>query len=79
MTLEGIKEAIADLPGSEQTTLLNWLTLQDSAAWDTQIAADFSEGGAGMALLQEWDAEIRAGGSVPLSELLAQSEMRSPD
>jgi hypothetical protein len=74
MTLEAIKQAIIDLPEVEKTSLVAWLNEQDAKAWDKQIEADFSEGGAGMALLESWDAEIRNGRSVPLGEFLAQRE-----
>jgi hypothetical protein len=72
MTLEAIKQAITELPEEEKTSLVAWLNEQDAKAWDKQIEADFSEGGAGMALLDTWDAEIKAGRSVPLEEFLAQ-------
>ena len=74
MTLEAIKQAIAGLPEAEKASLVAWLSVQDAKAWDRQIEADFSEGGAGEALLQAWDAEIKAGGSMPLGEFLAQEE-----
>jgi hypothetical protein len=67
-----IKEAIAELPPAEKTTLANWLNAQDSEAWDRQIEADFSEGGAGMALLHQWAAE--AGESMPLEEFLTERQ-----
>jgi hypothetical protein len=72
MTLEAIKQAITQLPEGDQTSLAAWLAEQDAKAWDKQIADDFSEGGVGMALLEGWDAEIRAGGAVSLAEFLAQ-------
>ncbi len=68
MTLEAIKKAITELPEQEK------LNEQDAKTWDKQIEDDFSEGGAGMALLEAWDAEIKAGRSVPLEEFLAQRE-----
>ena len=74
MTLEAIKQAITELPELEKTSLVAWLNEQDAKAWDNQIEEDFSEGGAGMALLERWDAEIKAGRSVPLEEFLAQWE-----
>ncbi len=74
MTLEAIKSAIAELPDRERASLAAWLMQQDAEAWDKEIAADFSEGGAGMGLLESWDAEIKAGGSVPLEEFLDQQE-----
>ena len=74
MTLEAIKQAITELPEQEKTSLVAWLNEQDAKAWDKQIDEDFSAGGAGMALLERWDAEIKAGRSVPLEEFLAQRE-----
>ncbi|MBZ5625910.1 MAG: hypothetical protein LAQ69_45555 [Acidobacteriia bacterium] len=57
MTLEAIKEAIVQLPEEERLALESWL----AKAWDAQIENDFSPGGAGMALLEEVDAQIEAG------------------
>jgi hypothetical protein len=74
MTLEGIKQAIAELPKGEMTSLVVWLKERDAEAWDKQIEDDFSEGGPGMAMLEKWDAEIKAGKSMPLEEFLAQRE-----
>ncbi|HXJ95850.1 MAG TPA: hypothetical protein VMT20_23665 [Terriglobia bacterium] len=71
MTLEAIKQAITKLPEEDQTTLAAWVAQQDARAWDKRIEEDFSEGGAGTALLEGWDAEIRAGESVSLEEFLA--------
>ena len=72
VTLEAIKQAITELPEEDQTSLAAWLAEQDARAWDKQIEEDFSEGGAGMALLEKWDAEIKAGGFVSLEEFLGQ-------
>jgi hypothetical protein len=74
MTLEAIKQAIKKLPEREKTSLVAWLRQQDAEAWDKQIEQDFSEGGAGAPMLETWDAEIKAGKSVPLEEFLAQRE-----
>ena len=74
ITLEAIKQAIAELPEREKSSLVTWLNEQDARAWDKEIEADFSEGGAGTVLLEKWDAEIKAGNSVPLEEFLAQRE-----
>jgi hypothetical protein len=74
MTLEAIKQAISELPEQDKTSLVAWLNEQEARAWDKQIEEDFSEGGAGMALLENWDAEIRTARSVPLEEFLAQRE-----
>jgi hypothetical protein len=74
MTLEAIKEAIAELPETEKISLVSWLNTQDDLAWDRQMESDFSEGGAGMALIETWDAEIKKGQSLPLEKFLDQSE-----
>jgi hypothetical protein len=72
MTLEAIKEAIEELPNTEKTSLVSWLNAQDAEAWDRQIEADFSDGGAGIALLEQWDAEIARGESTSLDAFLRQ-------
>jgi len=74
MTLESIKEAIIELPLAEKTALAGWLYEQDSEEWDRQIEADFSDGGAGMRLLEHWESEIRAGGLIPLETFLAERQ-----
>ena len=74
MTLEAIKQAISELPEREKTSLVAWLNEQEAKAWDKQIEEDFSEGGAGTALLEKWDAEIKAARSMALEEFLAQRE-----
>ena len=56
MTLEAIKEAIVQLPEEERLALESWM----AKAWDAQIEQDFSPGGAGLALLEEVDAQIEA-------------------
>ena len=61
MTLEAIKKAIEELPEEEKLALETWL----KEAWDAQIEKDFSPGGAGLALLDEVDAEIEAGNFEP--------------
>jgi len=76
MTLEAIKDAIDELPAPEKTTLISWLAAQDSEAWDKQIESDFSAGGAGMALLAQWDAEIGAGESIPLEDFLKEDDTK---
>ena len=74
MTLEAIKAAIAELTETERASLAAWLIRQDAEDWDKQMEADFSEGGPGTPLLESWDAEIKAGGAVPLDEFLSQQE-----
>ena len=77
MKLEAIKEAISGLPAAERVSLVHWLNVQDVNEWDRQMKADFSEGGPGMTLLQQWDAEIQSGQSIPLEEFL-QRETKFP-
>ena len=72
MTVESIKQAIAELPSEQKTSLTAWLVRQDMNDWDRQIEEDFSPGGTGMALLNEAEADIRQGGLKPMDELLAE-------
>jgi hypothetical protein len=72
MTLEAIKQVIAELPPGDKTMLASWLNDQDAASWDQQIETDFSHGGAGMALLEHWEAEINEGESISLDQFLAE-------
>ena len=72
MTVESIKQAIAELPSEQKTSLTAWLVRQDMDDWDRQIEQDFSPGGAGMALLNEAEADVRQGRLKPMDELLAE-------
>lgn len=78
MTLEAIKAAIEGLPEAERTSLAAWLIRLDAEAWDRQIEADFSDGGRGAALLETWDAEIKAGEAAPLEEFLSE-QRKTPE
>ncbi len=79
MTLEAIKEAIADLPATDKATLVTWLNAQDNEEWDREIEADFSNDGPGMSLLAQWDREIKTGNSISLEEFLAPQQEHSGD
>jgi len=70
MTIEAIKEAIAELPRDEKARLAAWVLQQDLGDWDRQIQDDFSPGGRGMALLEEAQADARDGKSKPLDQLV---------
>lgn len=72
MTVDAIKDAIGQLSDVEKTILTAWLARQDTESWDKQIEEDFSEGGSGMALVEQWDAEIRAGQTISLEEFLEE-------
>jgi hypothetical protein len=76
MTVESIKEAIAELPADEKTSLMAWLLQQDMEEWDKQIEKDFAPGGRGMALLEEAEADIQAGRVKPMDEFLAEAKAR---
>jgi hypothetical protein len=76
MTLESIKEAIAQLPADAKTQLSEWLLQQDMAEWDRQIEEDFSAGGPGMTLLKEAEADVREGRVRPMDEFLAETRAR---
>jgi Arc/MetJ-type ribon-helix-helix transcriptional regulator len=76
MTIEAIKEAIADLPREEKARLAAWVIEQDREEWDRQIQDDFSPGGRGMALLEEAQADAREGRSKPMDDFLAETRAR---
>jgi hypothetical protein len=71
MTVEAIKGAIAELGAAEKTSLVAWLIEQ--VEWDRQMEEDFSPGGAGMALLEEAEADVRAGRVKPMDGFLAEA------
>ncbi len=72
MTLEAIKEAIAQLPPEELTLLADWISERDWQAWDDQIVRDFSPGGRGMSLMAELEREIDEGKTSPMEEGFAE-------
>jgi len=76
MTVEAIKEAIAELGAEEKTSLAAWLIEQDAAEWDRQMEEDFSPGGAGMALIEEAEADAIAGRVQSMDEFLSQSRLK---
>lgn len=60
-TMEQIQEAILSLPGNERASLLQWLVEMDRLVWDREIEEDFSEGGAGVALIERVKKDFIAG------------------
>lgn len=60
-TKEQIQEAILSLPGNERASLLKWLIDMDRTVWDDEIQKDFSESGAGAALLDRVKKDFTAG------------------
>jgi hypothetical protein len=79
MTVESIKQAIAELGAEEKTSLAAWLIEQDAVEWDRQMEEDFSPGGAGMALMEEAEADVRASRTKPMEEFLAEEKARGPN
>jgi hypothetical protein len=65
MTIDAIKEAIAQLPCDEQHALAAWVNDLDYDDWDREMAADFSLGGRGMALFETVKRDIDHGQAVP--------------
>jgi hypothetical protein len=61
MTLQALKEAIAELPAGEKTALASWLNQQEMDDWDRQMQTDFSQGGVGTPLVERVKNDIRAG------------------
>ena len=61
MTLEALKQAIAELPAEEKAALATWLNEQETDEWDRQMQSDFSPGGRGMRVVEKVTADIRAG------------------
>jgi hypothetical protein len=79
MTMEAIKEAIAELSPAEKTRLAAWLLQQDMEEWDRQIQEDFSPGGRGMELLEQAQADVREGRVKPMDEFLASARPNQPE
>jgi len=72
MTVEPLKEAIAQLPQDERHSLAVWLNELDYDEWDKEMVRDFSPGGRGMAWAEEVKRQIAQGEARPLAEGLAR-------
>jgi len=68
MTVEAIKQAIADLPENERRSLAAWLHEFDYDDWDREMAKDFSTGGRGMGLVEKVRRDVASGRAVPFDE-----------
>ena len=68
MTLEALKQAIAELPAEEKAALTTWLNEQEMDGWDLQIRKDFSTGGRGMHVVEKVRADLRGGKFRPMDE-----------
>ena len=76
MNVEAIKEAIAGLPEDDKLSLAAWLNLQTMDEWDRQMEEDFSQGGRGMAFLEQIEREIAEGKTRPMEEGFAERQHR---
>ena len=76
MTVDAIKEEIGHLSEQERKQLLDWLEEQEEEAWDREIERDFAPGGRGERLMAEVEAEIAAGRTRPLADVLAEAKAR---
>jgi len=76
MTVEAIKEEIGHLSEQERKHLLDWLEELEEQAWDKEIERDFAPGGRGERLIAEVEADIAAGRTKPLSDVLAQAKTK---
>ena len=61
MDLAEIQHAIEALPKEQQAALAAWLAEREQTEWDTEVERDFAPGVAGVALIEDWKADIRAG------------------
>lgn len=76
MTLEAIKDAVVHLSEAEREQFARWFEELAEEEWDKEIEIDFSSGGRGANLLAEVDAEIAAGRTRPLDDVLAEAKAR---
>lgn len=72
MTVEAIKDAITNLSEPERHQLAAWFDELKEDEWDRQMEKDFAPGGSGMQLLAEADADLEAGRTRSLEEVLAE-------
>ena len=68
MTLEALKQAIAELPAEERAALATWLHAQQAEEWDRQTQKDFAPGGPGIRLVKKAKPDIPGGKVRPVDE-----------
>jgi hypothetical protein len=66
MTVEAIKDAIAELSEPDRESLTAWLNSPSYDDWDRQMAADFRAGGRGEALFERVRGQIAEGLARPI-------------
>ena len=76
MTVEAIKEAIAELPDEERAALASWLMIQEYDKWDKQMVEDFSPRGRGSHLVEKVNRQIDEGKFRPMGEGFRQRQNR---
>ena len=76
MTVQALKEEIGHLSEQERRQLLDWLEKIDQEAWDKEIERDFAPGGRGQSLIAEVEADIAAGRTKPLTDVLADAKRK---
>jgi hypothetical protein len=76
MTVEAIKEEIGNLSETERKQLLDWLEDLEEEVWDREIERDFAPGGRAERLMAEVEADIAAGRTRPLGEVLVEAKTR---
>jgi len=74
MTVEAIKQEIGHLSEQERKQLLDWLEEIEEEGWDREIERDIAPGGRGEHLIAEVEAEIAAGRTRPLADVLAEAK-----
>ena len=78
MTVEALKEVIARLPDYERHSIAAWLNELDYDDWDRQMAADFSPGGRGTAVVEKVKGEIAQGNAIPFEEGMERARQNRP-
>ena len=68
MTVDAIKDAIAQLRGSQRQELAAWFDELEQAEWDRQMEHDLAPGGPGEHLFDRLQLEIKAGTATSLAE-----------
>lgn len=68
MSIEAIKDAIADLPEKEKISLAAWLSLQTMDEWDQEMRRDFSAAGPGSGIVEKVREQIQRQEFRPMSE-----------
>lgn len=74
MTIADIKDVIVKLSDADRKELASWLDEWEDDEWDRQMEQDFTAGGRGDRLIAEARAEIAAGLTRPLEEVLTEAE-----